>query len=188
MLVISFSLSPFLLISRETMRVDNFVCSLAPFKANISNIIWDKKTLMLSCQDNLLEGSTVFNLQDTRYCPCQEFTKGASIRYRTHLFLLEFEYNVFSPIDVTLAIQCSADRATLLEDISKHWTGSISVALYLTDTEVQTFLEFVRCSENLRKRKNIAYHVVYKDGVRWTMFLSFGITINLHQIISEILK
>lgn len=86
--------------------------------------------------------------------------------YRTHPFLLEYEYNVYAPSDVALVTQCSVERIPLLEDLSKHWPGTISVALYLTDAEVQNFLEFVRGSMELRNRKNIAYHVVYKDGVR----------------------
>lgn len=96
--------------------------------------------------------------------PCREFTRGATMLYRTYPFLLEYEYNVYSPTDVALVTQCSIERIPLLEDLSKHWPGTISVALYLTDTEVQNFLEFVHGSVELRNRKNIAYHVVYKDG------------------------
>ncbi|KOC66202.1 Glycosyltransferase-like protein LARGE1 [Habropoda laboriosa] len=96
--------------------------------------------------------------------PCREFTRGATTLYRTHPFLLEYEYNVYAQTDVALVTQCSVERIPLLEDLSKHWPGTISVALYLTDAEVQNFLEFVRGSVELRGRKNIAYHVVYKDG------------------------
>ncbi|XP_017878682.1 LARGE xylosyl- and glucuronyltransferase 1-like isoform X1 [Ceratina calcarata] len=95
---------------------------------------------------------------------CHEFTRGASTLYRTHPFVLEYEYNVYAPTDVALVTQCSVERIPLLEDLSKHWSGTISVALYLTDAEVQNFLEFVRGSIELRNRRNIAYHVVYKDG------------------------
>lgn len=90
--------------------------------------------------------------------------------YRTHPFLLEYEYNVYSPTDVALVTQCSIERIPLLEALSKHWPGTISVALYLTDAEVQNFLDFVRGSADLRMRRNIAYHVVYKDGVRCSIF------------------
>lgn len=95
--------------------------------------------------------------------------------YRTHPFLLEYEYNVYSPTDVALVTQCSIERIPLLEALSKHWPGTISVALYLTDAEVQNFLDFVRSSADLRTRRNIAYHVVYKDGVRFFALL----TVNL---------
>ncbi|KAG7203628.1 hypothetical protein KM043_013663 [Ampulex compressa] len=96
--------------------------------------------------------------------PCREFAKGVNMHYRTHPFLLEYEYNVFSSTDVALVTQCSIERIPLLEELSKHWPGTISVALYLTDAEVQNFLEFIRGSIELRRKRNIAYHIVYKDG------------------------
>jgi glycosyltransferase-like protein LARGE len=98
--------------------------------------------------------------------PCFKFKEGGNIVYRTHTYYLEFEYNVVNPVDVLLATQCSFDRMALLEELSKHWPGVISIALYLTDTEVQSFLDFVRNSPDLRHRKNIAYHIVYKEGVK----------------------
>jgi len=69
-----------------------------------------------------------------------------------------------------LATQCSIDRIALLEELSKHWPGVISVALYLTDSEVQSFLDFIQSSPELRDRKNIAYHIVYKEGVSLIRF------------------
>ncbi|KAL7289788.1 hypothetical protein TKK_0016191 [Trichogramma kaykai] len=95
---------------------------------------------------------------------CSKFREGANIIYRTHPFYFEFEYNIISNADVVLAAQCSTDRMALLEDLSKHWDGPISVALYLSDADVQTFIDFVQNSAELRNRKNIAYHIVYKEG------------------------
>lgn len=83
---------------------------------------------------------------------------------------MEYEYNFFSPFDIVLATQCSASRITFLEEIAKNWAGSISVALYLTDNEVQSFIRFVQSSESLRTRRNIAYHIVYKHGVCTTNY------------------
>lgn len=77
-----------------------------------------------------------------------------------------------SSTDVALVTQCSVERIPLLETLAKHWPGTISVALYLTDAEVQYFLNFVRGSIDLRTRRNIAYHVVYKDGVRCAVSLT----------------
>lgn len=73
-------------------------------------------------------------------------------------------------MDIALVTQCSVERIPLLETLAKHWPGTISVALYLTDAEVQYFLNFIRGSVDLRTRRNIAYHVVYKDGVRYSVF------------------
>lgn len=96
---------------------------------------------------------------------CRRFDKSAQINYRTHLFLLEYEYNFRSVYDVTLITQCSADRLTLFEDLCKRWQGAISVALYFTDADTHNFINFVRGSPELKTRRNIAYHVVYKEGV-----------------------
>ncbi|XP_057340323.1 xylosyl- and glucuronyltransferase LARGE1-like [Microplitis mediator] len=95
---------------------------------------------------------------------CQKFTKSSSITYRTHLFLREYQYDNYIDADVGLVTQCSFDRITLLDELCRRWPGTISVAVYLTDAEVQSFLDFIRNSDVLRIRKNIAYHVVYKDG------------------------
>ena len=60
----------------------------------------------------------------------------------------------------------------MLETICKHWEGPISLALYMSDAEAQQFLRYAQASETLMKRKDIAYHIVYKDGVS-----SLGLTI-----------
>lgn len=104
-------------------------------------------------------------LQYNEMDPCFKFKEGANIVYRTHTFFLEFEYNIINPADILLATQCSIERVALLEELSKHWPGVISIALYLSDNEVQTFLDFVHNSAELRNRKNIAYHIVYREGV-----------------------
>jgi hypothetical protein len=46
------------------------------------------------------------------------------------------------------------------------FAGPISLTLYLSDSEAQQFLAFAQGSEVLSGRKNVAYHVVYKEGVR----------------------
>jgi len=43
--------------------------------------------------------------------------------------------------------------------------GPISLALYMSDTEAQQFLSFVLACEPLAQRKNVGYHIVYKEGV-----------------------
>jgi glycosyltransferase-like protein LARGE len=57
------------------------------------------------------------------------------------------------------------DRLQMLETICKHWEGPISLALYLSDAEAQQFLRYAMGSELLQFRKNVGYHIVYKDGV-----------------------
>lgn len=45
--------------------------------------------------------------------------------------------------------------------------GPISLSLYMSDAEAQQFLSYAQNSEVLKNRKNIGYHVVYKEGVRY---------------------
>ena len=49
-----------------------------------------------------------------------------------------------------------------------YLSGPISLALYMSDAEAQQFLRYALNSEVLMARKNIGYHVVYKDGVSMT--------------------
>ncbi|XP_031781618.1 LARGE xylosyl- and glucuronyltransferase 1 isoform X2 [Nasonia vitripennis] len=113
---------------------------------------------LFGCQTN--DEASQLNERDL----CFKFKEGATIIYRTHTFFLEFEYNIVNSADILLATQCSIERVALLEELAKHWPGVISIALYLSDNEVQSFLDFVQNSEELRNRKNIAYHIVYKEG------------------------
>lgn len=55
-------------------------------------------------------------------------------------------------------------RLQMLEAICKHWTGPISLALYMSDAEAQQFLRYAQASEVLSNRQNVAYHIVYKEG------------------------
>jgi len=93
---------------------------------------------------------------------CQTFRTGGDILYRSHIYFLPFcEKNKTL---VTLVAQLSQDRFHMLEQIVTHWTGPISLALYLTDPESQNFLEFYYSSEVLKSRCDVGYHVVYKEG------------------------
>lgn len=55
-------------------------------------------------------------------------------------------------------------RLQMLEAICKHWAGPISLALYMSDAEAQQFLRYAQASEVLSARRNVAYHIVYKEG------------------------
>lgn len=43
--------------------------------------------------------------------------------------------------------------------------GPISLALYMSDSEAQRLLSYVQSSSELVKRKNVGYHIVFKEGV-----------------------
>ena len=97
--------------------------------------------------------------------PCYEFRRSRVTQHRTHLYYIEYDYEP-SPEgnDVTLVAQLSMDRLQMVEALCQHWEGPISLALYLSDSEVQQFLGYAQTSEILSERKNIGYHIVYRDG------------------------
>lgn len=95
---------------------------------------------------------------------CYEFKRSQQINFRTHIYYIEYEYESQDPNDVTLVAQLSMDRLQMIEEIAKHWSGPISLALYMSDSEANSFLGYILDSELLKTRKNIGYHIVYKEG------------------------
>lgn len=96
---------------------------------------------------------------------CYDFRRERLTVHRLHLYFLQFDYTpADDSTDVTLVAQLSMDRLQMLEAICKHWEGPISLALYMSDAEAQQFLRYAQASEVLKNRKNIGYHVVYKEG------------------------
>ncbi|XP_075282859.1 xylosyl- and glucuronyltransferase LARGE2 [Opisthocomus hoazin] len=97
--------------------------------------------------------------------PCYDFRRQHLTQHRIHLFFLQYEFLALpDPTDVTLVAQLSMDRLQMLEAICKHWAGPISLALYMSDAEAQQFLRYAQASEVLSARRNVAYHIVYKEG------------------------
>ncbi|XP_021495014.1 xylosyl- and glucuronyltransferase LARGE2 isoform X1 [Meriones unguiculatus] len=96
--------------------------------------------------------------------PCFEFRQQQLTVHRVHITFLAHEPPPPRAHDVTLVAQLSMDRLQMLEALCRHWPGPMSLALYLTDAEAQQFLHFVETSPVLSARKDVAYHVVYREG------------------------
>jgi len=105
---------------------------------------------------------------------CYELKREQLIVHRTHLYYLEYDNSSVMSSDVTLVTQLSADRLQMLELLCDHWPGPISLALYMSDTEAHQFLRYAMQSPILTTRRNIAYHIIYKDGVRKLFRKIFG--------------
>ncbi|XP_066107463.1 xylosyl- and glucuronyltransferase LARGE2 isoform X2 [Saccopteryx bilineata] len=95
---------------------------------------------------------------------CFEFRQQPLTVHRVHVTFLRHEPPPARPHDVTLVAQLSMDRLQMLEALCRHWPGPMSLALYLTDAEAQQFLRFIEASAVLLARKDVAYHVVYREG------------------------
>lgn len=114
---------------------------------------------------------------------CYDLKKARSTKYRTHLYYLNYVAGKTDENDVTWVAQLSLDRLQMVEPLSRLWEGNpvihnlmrrfptfvysgpISLTLYLSDAEAQQLQYYVYESDYLSTRKNIAYHVVFKQGV-----------------------
>ncbi|KAK2182015.1 hypothetical protein NP493_371g01031 [Ridgeia piscesae] len=101
--------------------------------------------------------------EDEEEDECYEFRREPSLVHRTHLYYLDYSYKPTED-DVTLVAQLSMDRLQMLEMLCEHWSGPVSVALYMSDAEAHQFLQYALDSPVLMARHNVGYHVVYKDG------------------------
>ncbi|XP_020865491.1 xylosyl- and glucuronyltransferase LARGE2 [Phascolarctos cinereus] len=95
---------------------------------------------------------------------CYEFRRQQLAIHRVHLTFLPYDPPAPHPHDVTLVAQLSMDRLQMLEALCRHWPGPMSLALYLSDAEAQQFLHFAQASEVLSARRDVAYHIVYREG------------------------
>ena len=126
----------------------------------------DPRTMQLHANNNNINNiNNINNLNSLdEDDPCYEFRRATRTHYRTHVYYMDYSYNSTGVSDVTLVAQLSLDRLQLIESLCKHWEGPISLALYMSDSEVEQFYSFITESETLRSRRNIGYHIVYKDG------------------------
>lgn len=98
---------------------------------------------------------------------CYEVEKARDRIYRTHPFYLDFDnQQEREEGDVTLVAQLSMDRLHMVETLCNQWKGPISLSLYLSDAEADQFVKLAQNSKVLNQRRNVGYHVVYKEGVR----------------------
>ena len=114
---------------------------------------------------------------------CAELTSNQSRVFRTHVNFLPHCLEEEPADSVTLVAQLSSERLAMLEPILSHWTGPVSLALYLTDPESQAFLELYSSSALLSGRCNVGYHVVYKEGAHYPVNMLRNLA--LEQAVSE---
>ena len=96
--------------------------------------------------------------------PCLVFRREVNLVRRTHPFFTEYDYTPRDTYDVTLTTQLSMDRLHMVELLSTHWDGPMSIALYASDQEAHLVLQYMNSSPTLKSRKDIGIHIVYKTG------------------------
>ena len=100
--------------------------------------------------------------------PCTDLIREGRQERRTHLFYTGHFVDPTKQVadDVTLELHVTLDRLVpMLEPMCRHWEGPMSIAVFANDSEVSSLLDLIHSSSVISSRRNIAYHVVYKEGV-----------------------
>ena len=95
---------------------------------------------------------------------CKLFAWEKKTRRRELPFLLQYSYNTTDTHDVTLINHLDGNRLHLMERSIRNWEGPINFGIQVSDSEVQTVIDFISNSTILRGRRNISYHLLFRIG------------------------
>ena len=95
---------------------------------------------------------------------CQIFKEQSQTVFRTHLYFYGQKYHPVSDYETTLVTQLSLDRLRTFHMLISQWDGPISISMYGTDFDMWQFSQYVESYNILKNRKNMAIHIVYKQG------------------------
>jgi glycosyltransferase-like protein LARGE len=94
---------------------------------------------------------------------CHDIRPRPYERLRTFIYFLDFEIDHRQEVDITIVVHLSIDRFRALDELASHWPGPISAAIYLNEMDTSLFMESLQTTESLSRRKNIGYHLVFRD-------------------------
>ena len=95
---------------------------------------------------------------------CRLFAWERKAHRRELPFLLGHSYKSSGEYDVTLTTHLDYNRLNLLERILGHWDGPASVAIHVTDSQVQGVVDYLLNSKSLQHRLNVSYHLLFRVG------------------------
>ena len=97
----------------------------------------------------------------TKFEVCNDFKDQEQKTFITHLFFYGNQYISVDEYDVTLVTQMTVNRIQTLHTLLKHWNGPVSIAVYGTESDVLSFIQYVNKFGTLKGRSNVAIHIVY---------------------------
>jgi hypothetical protein len=95
---------------------------------------------------------------------CKLFEWERKAHRRELPFLLGHSYKSSGEYDVTLTTHLDYNRLSLLERILETWDGPASVAIHLSDYQVEGVVSFLLNSKSLQHRLNVTYHLLFIVG------------------------
>ena len=72
--------------------------------------------------------------------------------------------------DITMILQLTVDRVNLLSVHVSHWTGPISVTIYIARKHLLDLGSILCTMDSVLQRNNIDLHIVLKEGVGTKIF------------------
>ena len=100
--------------------------------------------------------------------PCTDLKREGRQERRMHIFYAGHFVDPKLQLtnDITLALHVTLDRLVpMLEPMCRHWEGPMSIAVFANDSELSSLLHLIHSSSVISCRRNIAHHIVYKEGV-----------------------
>ena len=67
--------------------------------------------------------------------------------------------------DITMVLQLTVDRINLLSVHGSHWTGPMSVTVYVKRKHLLDLGSMLSTMDQVLQRNNIDLHIVLKEGV-----------------------
>ena len=67
--------------------------------------------------------------------------------------------------DITMVLQLTLDRINLLNLHASHWTGPMSVTIYVGRKHLRDLGSVLSVMDSILQRNNIDFHIVLKEGV-----------------------
>ena len=104
------------------------------------------------------------------HAPCTIYNHYAN-RKRTTVMSLWREYLDVDYKDITMVLQLTMDRINLLNVHAYHWTGPMSVTVYLERKHLPDLGSILSVMDQVLQRNNIDLHIVLKEGVRNTILI-----------------
>lgn len=93
---------------------------------------------------------------------CRILKKESEQVFRTHRYYYGSVYQPITDFETTMVTQLSLDRLDKFQLLLEHWNGPISIAMYGTDAQAWNLTIFLQ--KKGLTRKNLAIHIVYRQG------------------------
>ena len=119
----------------------------------------------LKCNEKVSREKKQLQVSKKHYCA--NIFLIASYNYRTLLYFFGGPYNPASDHDVTLVTQATYDRISRLPILLSHWTGPVSIAIYVADSEMERLYTTLNDSSIIveRAKLNLAIYTLYSNTV-----------------------